>query len=213
MSEAGRRESGCVCASRTSSDHGVLPPLQIGKDLLEEHVSKASRPVVHALEGELMVGGYIGLVSWVLLRYNALGDVSKSLFPDEESTYLGELLEMLHAQLFLLFAFFLLQVLLLIAWSHFFRKGWKAQERALRAGAASEFAALRSEFIKPVASQPLPHDFDFASYLGMAMGVTIARLVAIPPTIWIVALCMFFYQWFLQGWSSEVQVVLFVCLG
>ncbi len=46
-----------------------------------------------------------------------------------------------------------------------------------------------------------------------AIGETIARLVAIPPLVWAVAFIMFVFQWFLQGWSVDVQVALFIANG
>ncbi len=82
---------------------------EVAKELLEEHVPKASRPVIHAFFGELMVGGFISIVSFLLVNYGAFTGISEHLF--EEETYLNELMEKLHVTLFLVrFCGFLVHV-------------------------------------------------------------------------------------------------------
>ena len=54
------------------------------KERLEEHVRKANRPILHAFFGELMVGGFLSLLSFILVYSNALTQLSEQLFGEEE---------------------------------------------------------------------------------------------------------------------------------
>jgi hypothetical protein len=78
----------CTLPSRSASLVLVIALIavgvafEVGKDLLEEHVSKGSRPVIHAFFGELMVGGFISIVSFLLVNYGAFTGLSKQYFEE-----------------------------------------------------------------------------------------------------------------------------------
>jgi hypothetical protein len=127
--------------------------------------------------------------------------------------FLAELMERLHVTLFLVFAVFIVQIIILLISSHFFNKAWKdAEHHRQPLQHTREYAGLRAEFVQPAEETPLPTDFHFATYLSLALGDTIAQLVSIPPIVWTVALLMFVYQWFLQGWSVGEKIVVCCCL-
>lgn len=149
------------------------------KELLEEHSSHAAKPVLHAFFGELMVGGFISLLSFLLAKTEALNGLSVRIFGEHEANYLNELLETLHVMLFLVFAVFIVQCLILLLAVRFYHREWKELERRREAS----FWALRAEFITPTGDSPLPHDFNFPHYLHLAAGETVASLVSIPPGI------------------------------
>lgn len=156
-----------------------------------------------------MVGGFISIVSFLLVKYGAFTSLSVKYF--EEPTKLAEFMESLHVTLFLVFTVFILQILVLLLSGYFVEKRWKRLEAARDDPhrPADEYYLLREEFVNNE-DAPLPANFNFALYLATCLGETVARLVAIPPTIWIVALVMFFVQWFIQGWEPEVQIGLFI---
>jgi hypothetical protein len=98
------------------------------KEKLEEHVKKASKPILFAFFGELMVGGFLSLLSFILVFSKALTGVSESkcfascfsfyltdlleLFDDKE--FLPEGLEDIHVVLFLVFGVFMIQILYML---------------------------------------------------------------------------------------------------
>jgi hypothetical protein len=64
--------------------------------------------------------------------------------------------------------------------------------------ARMEFLALRSEFICPddaAEKDFLPADFDFAHYLAVCMGTSLAEIVELPAMLWLAleALALLFF--------------------
>jgi hypothetical protein len=87
--------------------------------------------------------------------------------------------------LFLVFGVFMMEILFLLAFSHFQNKKWHRAEKAVvrRVGQAktvvdarerAEFEALRLQFVRPlvppVGDPTLPSDFIFSHYLAEVMG-------------------------------------------
>jgi hypothetical protein len=51
--------------------------------LVEEHTKKTSRPILHAFFGELMIGGFLSLLSFILVFSDALTGLSVKVFGEE----------------------------------------------------------------------------------------------------------------------------------
>ena len=197
------------------------------KETLEEHTKKESRPILHAFFGELMVGGFLSLLSFVLVFSNALTGLSSRVFGEPD--VLPEMLEDIHVILFVVFAVFMIQILLLLAYAYLQNKRWRRAEKAIlyrpEMGGKPpkhkvsptqrvEFQALRAAFIGGDSSlvATLPEDFAFSHYLGSVLGKQIAQMVAIPIAVWCSVLCVFVVLWALAGTKETIEIPLFIAL-
>ncbi len=193
----------------------------------EEHTKKASRPILHAFFGELMVGGFLSLLSFILVFSEALTGLSMKVFGEEESMKLSEMMETVHVVLFLIFSVFMLQILVLLFFAYRQGKKWHRAEKALlkrggpqnhvqNAMELAEFETLRTQFVFPITPRlddiQLPPDFLFSHYLSLLLGKSIAEMVHIPLSVWISVVAVFFVMWAVVGASTEVALSLFVVL-
>jgi hypothetical protein len=185
---------------------------------------KANRPILHAFFGELMVGGFLSLLSFILVYSNALTQLSGQLF-DGEDDFLPSMLEQIHVLLFLVFGVFMLEILFLLAFAHFQNKKWRRTEKAIvrRVGQPksvvdardkAEFEALRLQFVEPVLPHPgdpsLPSDFIFSHYLAEVLGKAIAEMVSIPISVWLSVLFTFVIFFLVAGAEPVAAIALFV---
>ena len=100
------------------------------KDKLVESVSENMEKVVDVLFSELTVLGFLSLMTFVIGRIGVLEKLSAFAFKDvvdpEEGKYvLGELLETVHFDLFLVMVIFIFQTVLLIGLGEQTEKEWK----------------------------------------------------------------------------------------
>ena len=136
-----------------------------------------------------MVGGFISLVTFLLTNYGAFEGLSREYFPDEEKTYLGEQMELIHVMLFLVFSVFIVQILVLLFVVWYVERQWKRNEKEIVENGSkkqqvlrSEYGLIREEFVNPTHSKEgtkLHHHFDFQKYLSMCLADTIAATTEI----------------------------------
>ncbi|KAL6076688.1 hypothetical protein QOT17_002810 [Balamuthia mandrillaris] len=100
------------------------------KEKLEEWTSKAMKPILRAMWGELTGGGFFGLVSFVLTKSGALTHLSVALGLEEDE--LNEIVEQVHLMLFIVFVLFLGQTILLLILAHSVEKNWRAAEKEVK---------------------------------------------------------------------------------
>lgn len=202
------------------------------KELLEEHTKKAFHPILHAFYGELMVGGFLSLLSFILVFAGAFGSLSEKLFENED--ILAEFMENLHVVIFLVFLIFMLQILVLLLGAYFTQRQWKRTEEAIQEKRplvqgrwgwmiSHEYAAIRSHFISPIVEggggggeseekKSLPPTFDFAHYLAEVYGVLIGEVVTVPFSVWLAVMFCFLILWAAAGGSMTVQLAVFCAM-
>eukprot|EP01091_Cochliopodium_minus_P009912 TRINITY_DN2542_c4_g1_i1.p1 TRINITY_DN2542_c4_g1~~TRINITY_DN2542_c4_g1_i1.p1 ORF type:complete len:697 (-),score=158.74 TRINITY_DN2542_c4_g1_i1:58-2148(-) len=97
------------------------------KDKLEEKVSSELFPIVKALYGELMIGGFLSLLTFALVQTGLLTKLSEDLF--KESEFIPELVEKIHILLFLVFVVYLIEILFLLYLGMRIQKRWRTFEK------------------------------------------------------------------------------------
>ncbi|KAH8066319.1 hypothetical protein JL722_754 [Aureococcus anophagefferens] len=169
---------------------------EFGHEHLLEHTSETMRPIVESLFSELTLLGFIGLTLFLVFKMAWLKELSEKLYGEEnEITELGEAV---HMVLFLIMVIFLAQAVLMAQMGERILSTWKTWEQrkiesfspkaivdAKSLSHASFFelifiaglpehtrillhALCRDRFI--MAHRLNPADFEFASYLGIALG-------------------------------------------
>ena len=169
------------------------------------------RPIVESLFSELTLLGFIGLTLFLVFKMAWLKELSEKLYGEEnEITELGEAV---HMVLFLIMVIFLAQAVLMAQMGERILSTWKTWEQrkiesfspkaivdAKSLSHASFFelifiaglpehtrillhALCRDRFI--MAHRLNPADFEFASYLGIALGKTLAEIVEVPVKTWL----------------------------
>eukprot|EP00003_Mantamonas_plastica_P007359 TRINITY_DN1617_c0_g3_i2.p1 TRINITY_DN1617_c0_g3~~TRINITY_DN1617_c0_g3_i2.p1 ORF type:complete len:309 (+),score=43.48 TRINITY_DN1617_c0_g3_i2:68-928(+) len=96
-----------------------LPCPQIAKGVFEV--------VVDSLWEEMTVLGFVGLLSFLLVRTNVLTSLSENQFGDPE--YLPEILETMHMLLFLVMVIFIVQALFLVHIGQVVERRWRKFEK------------------------------------------------------------------------------------
>lgn len=81
------------------------------KEHVEHHVPDSLVSVVEKLFGELMVLGFLSIVTFILSELNVFATVSVKLFGEDEKGEIGEYFEFVHYSIFLLMLIFCAKVL------------------------------------------------------------------------------------------------------
>lgn len=159
------------------------------KEGLEDTTSPNMRPILSSLFGELTLLGFIGLLVFMVGRFDVLPEWSMSILG--EADMLGELFEQVHMALFLVMVIFLLQVIGLVSYGTATERAWRSYEGAPVVTQAVHFNTLRTRFlagqvqVQGMPDNRLPVDFDFADYLSICMGETLSEIVEVPVSAWV----------------------------
>jgi Ca2+-binding EF-hand superfamily protein len=109
------------------------------KDMILESVEDSSlAPVVDAMFAELTVLGFIGLISFVLVKLNVLAEISEAVFRvgkrasekeiEESRERVPEMFETLHMMLFLVMIIFIIEVMILLYFGRRIQASWATIE-------------------------------------------------------------------------------------
>eukprot|EP00003_Mantamonas_plastica_P007358 TRINITY_DN1617_c0_g3_i1.p1 TRINITY_DN1617_c0_g3~~TRINITY_DN1617_c0_g3_i1.p1 ORF type:complete len:260 (+),score=46.28 TRINITY_DN1617_c0_g3_i1:68-781(+) len=97
------------------------------KDKVNEIAKGVFEVVVDSLWEEMTVLGFVGLLSFLLVRTNVLTSLSENQFGDPE--YLPEILETMHMLLFLVMVIFIVQALFLVHIGQVVERRWRKFEK------------------------------------------------------------------------------------
>lgn len=212
------------------------------KEVLLERTSENMLPIMNSLFGELTLLGFIGLSLYLVFQTKCIMSLLERTFPNDEKG-IEERGEQVHMALFMIMVIFLAQAVAMARMGEATQRKWKAWEvrkglllstrtcaSAKRFLDASYLALLVQPYFAPrlrslifsmtriqfVRGYDLAAEteFDFANYLGIALGRTFAELVEVPIKTWLgleVCLIVFF---FLDGMMSpSIRIVLWISLG
>ena len=202
---------------------GVSLAFEITHEHLLEHTSETMRPIIVGLFGELTLLGFIGLTLFILFKMSWPHELSEYLYGDGE--VIPELGESVHMVLFLVMVIFLAQAVYLARLGDRVLNKWKdweglsvdrVSERTIRkhkvlqsasllslANTSDEqvdsliFSLTRDRFC--VVRDLHPADFEFASYLGIALGRTLEELVEVPVKSWVCLEIVLLLAWQVDG--------------
>eukprot|EP00940_MAST-03C_sp_MAST-3C-sp2_P000587 g587.t1 len=194
-------------------------------EYLEEHTPEDLKPIQEAILTEMTLMGVIGIVTFILGKFQALNSPSKSILGEDDA--INEMLEKIHMLLFFILVVFLSEAVYLIAISKRRVALWKRWNEAsidkekLRTMLEAEsskkandqrvhnemlsFVSIRQRFVHNptgLESINIPKDFDFHRYLGQSTGLQISHLVKLDSMNWAGLWILFGGFWALQ-WSFD----------
>lgn len=212
---------------------GVSLLFEITHEHLLEHTSETMRPIIVGLFGELTLLGFIGLTLFLLFKMAWPHELSEEVYGD--STIIPELGESVHMVLFLVMVIFLAQAVYLARLGDRVVHKWKAweshsltkvHERTIR-----KHKQLQGSSLLSLATHSLdedvdalifsltrdrfcqvrrlhPADFEFASYLGIALGRTLEDLVEVPVKSWVCLEVVLLLAWQIDGLLGKREKML-----
>ena len=212
---------------------GVSLLFEITHEHLLEHTSETMRPIIVGLFGELTLLGFIGLTLFLLFKMAWPHELSEEVYGD--STIIPELGESVHMVLFLVMVIFLAQAVYLARLGDRVVQKWKAWEsrsltkvhdktiwkhKQLQGSSllslathsldedvdALMFFLTRDRFCQ--VRQLHPADFEFASYLGIALGRTLEDLVEVPVKSWVCLEVVLLLAWQIDGLLGKREKML-----
>ena len=198
------------------------------------------KPIVESLFSELTLLGFIGLTLFLVFKMEWLKDLSKDLYGEEnEITELGEAV---HMVLFLIMVIFLCQAVLMAQMGERILNKWRTWEQRKIESFSPEaivevkrlcncsflelsfisglrdhtrillHALTRDRFIAVHGLNPA--DFEFASYLGIALGKTLAEIVEVPVKTWLQLEVILLIFWQVDNvMDRSMRFVFWVCMG
>mmetsp|Transcript_11262 Transcript_11262/g.15461 ORF Transcript_11262/g.15461 Transcript_11262/m.15461 type:complete len:812 (-) Transcript_11262:372-2807(-) len=218
----------------------ISQAFEIGKEKLLEYTSEDMLPIIESLFGELTLLGFIGVSLFLVFQMKWIHNISEALYG--EATAIDELGEAVHMVLFLVMVLFLMQALAMARMGEASRKKWLQWESrktghmsAIVEKSAIQF--LEASWFDLVMVQTYPNGlrallyaatresllrqsnfdenvFDFAHYLSVALGRTLAELVEVPVRTWLgleVGLLAFFLLDYLM--SNKMRIFLWTLIA
>eukprot|EP00635_Sarcinochrysidales_sp_CCMP3193_P004620 CAMPEP_0118920206 /NCGR_PEP_ID=MMETSP1166-20130328/18937_1 /TAXON_ID=1104430 /ORGANISM="Chrysoreinhardia sp, Strain CCMP3193" /LENGTH=891 /DNA_ID=CAMNT_0006860743 /DNA_START=1145 /DNA_END=3821 /DNA_ORIENTATION=+ len=224
----------------------VSQSFELGKEKLLEVTSEDMLPIMKSLFAELTLLGFIGVSLFLVFQLSFVSEISRQLYGD--STALDEVGETVHMVLFLVMVLFLLQAVAMARMGEASRQKWKRWEARTTQHLSTRTSMVASKFLEAswfdlmrddsisserglrallyaATRESVLHgsddEFDFAHYLSVALGRTLAEIVEVPVKTWLgleVALLVFFVLdsyvlsstifhvvvWSLLAWSGLV---------
>ena len=219
---------------------GISLLFEVGKERLLEMTSDNMLPIMNSLFGELTLLGFIGLSLYLLFRMSWVSELSKKVYGDAER--IDELGESVHMVLFLVMVLFLAQAVAMARWgenSQRLLSEWEAHQCNLvsRRTAKAARSFLDASYIQLVVQPHLPrrlkalifaatrekfmkaydldeHAFDFANYVAIALGRTLAELVEVPVRTWLgLEVCLLMFYVVDSVLTVHLRFALWIVLG
>ena len=220
---------------------GLSLVFEVGKEKLLGMTSETMLPIMNSLFAELTLLGFIGLSLYLVFRVSYVSELSFEIYGD--ASRIDEMGEAVHMVLFMVMVLFLMQALFMARWGEASQKlltEWESHQCSLvsRRTAAAARSFLDASYVQLVMQPMLPrrlkalmfaatrdnflethdlddHGFDFANYVAVALGRTLADLVEVPVRTWLgleACLLVFFV---LDGAldSNRLRFGLWICLG